>query len=318
MDPGTAASGEVMTMETTRRQFVASAVGLAAAQTMRGAEPALRFPAAPRERLAIASYSLRSLIDSPRRRAAGATGLMDIKDVPAFVVKQFEIRRVEILGQHLRSTEAAYLDEYRSRLRSAGVQVVNIPTSIGASLYDPDAARRGTAVENAKKSIDVAGMLDCPSVRLHIQKAGDGAPDVDRTVESLAGVAQYAASKGVVVNLENDDLFSEDAFFLAKVIDQVKSPWVRALPDFCNSMLKGDPQFNYDAVTAMFRRAYNICHLKDSEVEGGKVIRIDLARTFEIAKSSGYKGYFSVEFEGEGDPVVGTGKLVEAALRYLT
>src|SRR5215831_9079791 len=121
MDPGPSASGEVITMKTTRRQFVAGAAGLAAAQTMPGAEPTLRFPTAPRERLAIASYSLRTLIDSPRRRAAGAPGLMDIKDVPAFIVKQFDIRRVEILGQHLRSTEAAYLDEYRRSLRSAGV-----------------------------------------------------------------------------------------------------------------------------------------------------------------------------------------------------
>jgi sugar phosphate isomerase/epimerase len=307
-----------MTMQMNRRQFVAGAPLLAAGRRLPAAEPALRFPAAARERLAIASYSLRSLIDSPRRRAAGATGLIDIKDVPAFVAKQFDIRKVEILGQHLHSTDAAYLDEYRRGLTRAGVQVVNIPTGIGGSLYDPDATRRGAALENAKKWVDVAVALDCPSVRLHIQRVGDHVPDVDRTAESLSSVAPYAASKRVVINLENDDLFSEDAFFLVKVIDRVNSPWVRALPDFCNSMLKGDAQFNYDAVTAMFRRAYNICHLKDSEVEGGKVFRVDLARTFEIAKSAGYKGYFSVEFEGEGDPVAGTGKLVEAALRYLT
>lgn len=307
-------------MQTTRRQFVAGAALLAAARRLRAAEPALRFPTAPRERLAIASYSLRSLIDSPRRRAAASkstAALMDIKDVPAFIVKQFNIRKIEILGQHLRSTEPAYLDEYRRVLKGAEVQVVNIPTSIGASLYDSDAAKRSTAVENGKKWIDVAVALDCPSVRMHIQRAGDQAPDADRTAESLAGVATYAASKNVVVNLENDDLFTEDAFFLTKVIDRVNSPWVRALPDFCNSMLKGDAQFNYDAVSAMFKRAYNICHLKDSEVDGGKVVRIDLGRTFEIAKASGYKGYFSVEFEGEGEPVAGTAKLVEAALSFL-
>ena len=67
----------------------------------------------------------------------------------------------------------------------------------------------------------------------------------------------------------------------------------------------------------MFRRAYNICHLKDSEVDRGKVYRIDLARTIAIAKAAGYKGYFSVEFEGEGDPVAGTEKLVAEALKYL-
>jgi len=40
----------------------------------------------------------------------------------------------------------------------------------------------------------------------------------------------------------------------------------RALPDFCNSMMGGHEQFNYDAVTAMFRRADHIAHRKDAEV----------------------------------------------------
>src|SRR5262249_32872130 len=217
----------------------------------------------------------------------------------------------------LRSTEAAYLDEFRRAMTAAGVRLVNIPTGVGASLYDPDPAKRTTAVENSKKWIDTAIALDCPSVRIHIQRAGSAPPDVERTAEALASIAQYGAAKSVVVNLENDDLFTEDAFFIVKVIDQVKSRWLRALPDFCNSMLKGDEKFNYDAVKAMFARAYNISHLKDSEVDGGKVFRINLARTFEIAKAAGYKGYFSVEFEGEGDPVAGTQKLVDEALKLL-
>jgi sugar phosphate isomerase/epimerase len=302
-----------MTMKLTRRAFtIAPVLRLAAA------DPALRFPTAPRDRLAIASYSLRTLIDSPRNRARGAAAaLIDIKDFPAFAVKRFNVRNLEVLGQHLRSTETAYLEEYRAAVKSAGARIVNIPTGVGASLYDPDSAKRATAVENSKKWIDAAVTLDCPSVRLHIQRAGDAAPDTGRAAASLAPIAQYGASKGVIVTLENDDLFSEDAFFLAKVIDQVNSPWLRALPDFCNSMLKGDEKFNYDAMQAMFGRAYNICHLKDSEVDHGKVVRIDLARTFAIAKTSGYKGYFSVEFEGEGDPIVGTGKLVEQALKYI-
>ena len=276
------------------------------------ADPALRFPSAPRDRLAIASYSLRTLL-----RSRSSTPKLDIKDFPAFVVDRFHVHNVEILGQHLPSADATYLADYRSRLTAAGVRVVNIPTGVGASLYDPDEAKRATAIANAKKWIDNAVLLGSPSVRIHIQKAGDAHPDVDRAAECLAEVARYGASKNVLVTLENDDPYSEDAFFIVKVLDQVNSPWLRALPDFCNSMLKGDAKFNYDAMEALFRRAYNIAHLKDSEVEGDKVFRIDLARTFEIVKASGYKGYFSVEFEGEGDPVEGTAKLVDAALHYL-
>ena len=67
-----------------------------------------------------------------------------------------------------------------------------------------------TTVENAKKWVDIAGVLECPSVRLHIQRAGNSTPDAGRTAESLLPVAAYGAAKGVVINLENDDPFTED------------------------------------------------------------------------------------------------------------
>src|SRR5436190_7360378 len=153
----------MMTMKLTRRAFT-----IAPVRRLAAADPALRFPRAPRDRLAIASYSLRTLIDSPRNRARGATAtLIDIKDFPAYVVKRFNVRNLEVLGQHLRSTDAAYLEEYRAAVKSAGARIVNIPTGVGASLYDPDSGKRATAVENSKKWIAAAVTLDCPSVRLH-------------------------------------------------------------------------------------------------------------------------------------------------------
>jgi sugar phosphate isomerase/epimerase len=129
----------------------------------------------------------------------------------------------------------------------------------------------------------------------------------------------YAANKNVLVNLENDNLVSEDAFFIVKVIEKVSHPYLHALPDFCNSMTSGDEKFNYDAVTAMFRHAYNICHVKDSEVgDQGKVFRVDLKKTFEILKASQYKGYCSMEWEGPEDSYVGTKRLIAASLKYLS
>ena len=44
---------------------------------------------------------------------------------------------------------------------------------------------------------------------------------------------------------------------------------------------------------------------------------MDLARTFAIAKASGFKGYYSVEFEGEGDAYAGVAKLVDDGLKFL-
>jgi sugar phosphate isomerase/epimerase len=309
----------MIAMPATRREFlIASTLTAAAARIATAAAPSIRFPAAPRDRLALASYSLRTLLDTPRNRARDAQArLYDIKDIPKLAAERFHLNNVELLGQHLRSTEPAYLEEVRAAVKSAGSHIVNIPTSVGGSLYDADSAKRSAAVASAKKWIDTAGALECPSVRIHIQGVRGVTPDAGRTVESLGPIAEHGAAHNVVVNLENDDLVSEDALFLVKVIDQVNTPWLRALPDFCNSAMGGDEKFNYEAVAAMFRRAYNICHMKDSEVDQGKVVRIDVERTFGIAKTSGYKGYFSIEFEGEGEPLAGVEKLIAQSLKYL-
>ena len=96
----------------------------------------------------------------------------------------------------------------------------------------------------------------------------------------------------------------------------MNSPWLHALPDFCNSMLTGNEKYNYDSVAAMFHHAYNISHVKDSEVDNGKVFRVDVAKTFAIAKQSGYRGYFSMEWEGE--PYEGTQKLIEESVKCLS
>jgi hypothetical protein len=121
-----------------------------------------------------------------------------------------------------------------------------------------------------------------------------------------------------VVNLENDNLVSEDAFFLAKVIKKVNHPYLRSLPDFCNSMGSGNEKFSYDALTALFPLAYCICYVKDSEVgEDGKVFRVDLKKTFEILKVSGYRGYLSMEWEGQGNSFDGTRFLIKIALENL-
>ncbi|HEV2491458.1 MAG TPA: sugar phosphate isomerase/epimerase family protein [Terriglobia bacterium] len=316
-----------------RRKFLADSAVLAATATLGRAAfatnptadappasgPHILFPSEPRERIAVASWPFRAWIESPTNRWARKPDLpgMDIKDFAAMVVGKFNIHNIEPLAEHLRSTDPAYLAEVRAAVDKAGSHVIDLPASGRNSFYDPDTAKRTLAVDSAKKWVDVAVALGSPSARVHVAGVHGVAPDVDRTAESLRQVADYGAQKNLVINLENDDIKTEDAFFLVKVIEKADHPWLHALPDFCNSMLSGNEQFDYDAVTAMFKHAYNICHVKDSEVDGHKVFRVDLAKTFGILKASGYRGYCSMEFEGEGDPYEGTQKLIDATMKYL-
>jgi sugar phosphate isomerase/epimerase len=133
-------------------------------------------------------------------------------------------------------------------------------------------------------------------------------------------VTDYATRKNVVVNLENDDLVSEDPFFLVQVIERVNSPYLRALPDFCNSMATGNADFNYRGVRAMFAHAFSICHVRQQQTgDDGRVYTIDLQKTFDILKESGFRGYCSMEWAGgNGSAYDATGGLVAQTLKYLS
>jgi sugar phosphate isomerase/epimerase len=152
---------------------------------------------------------------------------------------------------------------------------------------------------------------------MHIASAKNP-PDVALAAESLKEVASYGEGRNVVVHLENDDARSEEAFFLVDVIKAANTVWLRALPDFCNSMLlERGPDYNYGAMRAMFEHAYGICHVKDSEQDGKKMFHVDLGKAFEIARAAGYRGYFSMEYDAEGDPVEPTLELIEGSLKAL-
>jgi sugar phosphate isomerase/epimerase len=309
-----------------RRDFLKSAAlllagtgGSASTGYASSSEPELQFPTQPRERLAVSSWPFRASIKSPTNRELDPKQPgMDLTDFPGMVVSRFDLRKIEPIGDHFGSTTPAYLEALNKAMQKSGVYIVDIPAPVGASLFHPEATQRSKAVDNAKKWVDIALTLGSPSIQVGIQGADSVSPNVDRTAESLQRILDYAAPKRIVLNLENDNLITEDAFFLVKVIEKVNHPYLHALPDFCNSMLSGNEKFNYEAVTAMFRHAYNISHVKDSEVgPQHKLYKIDIDRTFAIAKASGYRGYFSMEWEGDGEPHAGTQKLIEASLKNL-
>ncbi|HEY4907367.1 MAG TPA: sugar phosphate isomerase/epimerase family protein [Candidatus Acidoferrum sp.] len=282
-------------------------------------EPHVNFPRDPRQRLAVAAWPFRAYIDSPTNsdRDRNKPG-MDLKDFGAYVVKTFNVSGVEPYNLHFSSTTPEYLSRFRDSFSKAGAHAVNIAVDQEQSFYDADRPTRQAAVAYAKKWIDVAVAIGSPSVRTNIAPAKNTAPNLANAVESMKEVASYGASRNVVVHMENDNLVSEDAFFVVKIIEGVNNPYLHALPDFANSMMSGNADFAYRAITAMFVHAYGICHVKDGDfAQNGKDYPIDLDKTFGILKANEYRGYCSIEYSGAGDPHEPTKKLIEESVGYL-
>jgi sugar phosphate isomerase/epimerase len=121
------------------------------------------------------------------------------------------------------------------------------------------------------------------------------------------------------VNLENDSPGSEDPFFIVEVLGKVNHPYLRALPDFGNSIRGHNAAYNHRAVDAMFKHAFNMSHVKDVlRTKDGEVYRVDVAGMFAVARANSYQGYFSMEFDtAAGEPFEGTANLVKQSLQYM-
>jgi sugar phosphate isomerase/epimerase len=326
-------SGKLALMKTTnRRQFLGECAGAAAgawlfpefASASGSARPSVKFPSVPRERVAVAAYPFREFLegwmgwDGKTPGPVPASHQIELKDFAAHIADKFNVHKIEPWSRVFPSTDPKYLEQFRIAVEKAHSAIVDIAVDEEHSQYSPDAAEREQAVVSSKHWVDVGEALGSPSIRTHVQGAKDVKPDVGRAADTLARVAEYAAKKDVVVHLENDDAVSEDPFFIVQVIEKVNSPWLRALPDFGNSLNTHDDDFNYRAVDAMFAHAYGICHVKDGEVDdNGKPTHVDLARTFAILKKHGYKGYCSIEYDAPGDPYKPTADLIEKTLAFL-
>ena len=287
-------------------------------------KPAVKFPSDPRQRVAVAAYPFREFIASwkgsdGKGPTVPASQQIELKDFAAHVAEKFNVHNIEPWSPVFPSTDAKYLEQFRAAVEKARSAVVDIAVDDEYSQYSPDATERERSVASSKKWVDVGVALGSPSIRMHVEGAKDSKPDVGRTADTLARVAEYAANKNVVVHLENDNPVSEDPFFLVQVIEKVNSPWLQALPDFGNTLAAHDEDYAYRAIDAMFAHAYGICHVKGGEVDDqGKATHVDLARTFAILKKRGYKGYCSIEYDAPGDPYKPTAELVEKTIGFLS
>ncbi len=314
-------------MRSTRRDFLKQAATLAGACCISVEDwaqsknqsrlPDLVFPTRSRDRLAVTSWPFRAYIEIPSNRKPSVPS-MDIKEFPAMVVERFGVYNVNPLLSHFPSTDSAYLESFREAVAKARSHIVDFGLP-GRCFATTDTTTAEAAVRDGCQWIDIAAAIGSPSVRQHLSARPGEKPDVDAAATNLARLADYGGKRNIVVNLENDNAVAEDPYFIVNVVEKVNHAYLRALPDFGNSIVQYGEEGNEKAVAAMLKQAFNMCHVKGAvQPDGGKTYPVDLKKMFAIARQSSYRGYFSMEFDiNGGDPFTGTTKLIDEALHYL-
>jgi sugar phosphate isomerase/epimerase len=272
------------------------------------------------ERISISTWSLHNYFRATRRKDFNLPGpMVALLDFPELIADTYHVRHFEFCATHFSSVEPAYLQEIKYALERTRSTIVNMPLDIRecgpeGTFSDPDRITRREALDTVKQWVDVAHALGVRSVCVGPGKVDP--EDLAISVESYKALAAYALAKGVRVIVENRGGFGtghpEDLVRLLKLTGTGR---IGALPDFGDFP---DEPTREKGLKMFFPYAQTVCDAKGLEFNAaGAETRYDFPKVMEIARKAGYRGVYSIEFDGPGDPYAGIQKTLDELLKYL-
>jgi sugar phosphate isomerase/epimerase len=153
------------------------------------------------------------------------------------------------------------------------------------------------SIEYVKKWIDISYYLGAPATRFfagHAEPLEDQENGWKSLIKATKICTEYAESKGIVLALENHNgkgfiKTSEDVF---KLFNAINSPWLKLCLDTGNFT---------DLYTSIEKTAHlaTVVHAKTFEIKSGVEKKLNYDKIFKIMKKVNFRGYFSIEYEGE-------------------
>ena len=263
------------------------------------------------ERIGISTWSFHELFTT-------AKPPMTALEFPAMAAERYQVHSLEIVAPHFESTTLAYLAELKRSLDAAHSRLVNIPVDIkelqqGGGLSDAEEGVRDQAIAGCMRWIDAAHELGAKSVRC--DPGAMNPKDLGATVASYRKLASYGVSRGVRVLIENHGgVGSEHPEELVRLFQAV-GPNLGALPDFGNFPDEGTRR---RGLRELFPFASSVVHAKGLKFDAqGNETQFDFGRCMAAAKEAGFKGVFSIEYEGGGDSYEGVSNVVNELKRSL-
>ena len=295
-------------MSVSRREFVtaAAAAGLGCALDSRArGEDAKAKAAPPRNRFAVATYSFWQF--RPER-----VEIETCLDAAA----EMGFDGVEILHRQMREESNGYLQKLKRQAFSLGLDLCGFSTHQG--FLSPDKAERQKNIDHTLHCIELAYRMGIPTMRVNTGRWGtikdfdelmkargieprlEGYTEEDGfgwVIDSLEKCLPKAAECGVVLGLENHWGVGRTPEGVMRIVKAIDSPWLEVTLD--TGKFLEDP---YDKLEQLAPRAFLV--QAKTYYGGGKWYSLDLdyPRIARMLKKHKYRGYISLEFEGNEDP----------------
>ncbi len=226
---------------------------------------------------------------------------------------ELNVEGVDILHHQMERETPDYLQSLKRHAFVNGVDLISL--SIHQDFVDPDPEVRRQQIEHTVHCLELAHEMGIPSIRLNSGRwntiksfddlmAARGVEPVlpgvtenegfEWCIDAIERCLPRAESLGVAMALENHWGLTRTPEGLLRIVDAFDSPWLGVLMDTGNFL--EDPYAKLEAVAShtifVQAKTYN---------GGGKWYTLDLdyVRIARILQRVGYRGYVSLEMEGE-------------------
>jgi len=232
---------------------------------------------------------------------------------------------IEFLLMQMQSEENSYLQKLKRQAFHAGLDIMGFSTHQG--FVFPDKAKRDEEIKKTINQIEVAYKLGIPTMRLNTGRWGTsgsfdelmankgiepvlkGYTDDEGfkwVIDAIEQCIPTAEKCGVVLGLENHWGLGRTAEGVLRIVNAVDSPWLQITSDTGNFLER-----QYEQLEMMAPKTFLV--QAKTYFGGGKwyTLDIDYPRVAEIFRKVNYRGYVSVEFEGNADPMTAVPQSLE-------
>ncbi len=232
---------------------------------------------------------------------------------------------VEILEAQLDARQNAQPEEaslstlqlLKRRAHLLGLDLMGFSTHQG--FLTPDVEKREESFRKTVRSIERAHELGIPTMRVNTGRWGtsrdfdelmanrgiepplpghDDEEGFGWVIDCFARLVPIAERHGVTLGLENHWGLGRTAAGVMRIVDAIDSPWLMVTMDTGN--------FLEDPYTQLGMLAPKTVLVQAKTYHGGGrwyTLDLDYERIGRILDDAGYRGYVSLEFEGNADPV---------------
>jgi L-ribulose-5-phosphate 3-epimerase len=239
---------------------------------------------------------------------------------------------VEVLHRQMTAEDNATLQKIKRRAFARGLDLMGFSTHQG--FLSPNKETRQKNVDHTLRCIELAYAMGIPTMRVNtgtwgtsknfdalmknrgIEPPPKGVTDEDGftwVADAFAQCLKAAEKCGVVLGLENHWGLGRTPEGVLRVVKDVNSPWLKVTADTGNFL--EDP---YDKLEQLAPHAVLV--QAKTYFGGGRWYELDLdyARIDAILRAHGYRGWMSLEFEGNEDAEAGVARSLALLRRHFS